>query len=75
MRWVDKPGSTFRPAVHGLRSCLDLVRVRWRLRTQPVGGTLITLPRTRPVTAHVSVPRQRVVTNQPAILGGLALDA
>lgn len=32
VRWVDVPGSTFRPALHGISSFLDLARVRWRLR-------------------------------------------
>jgi len=75
VRWVDKPGSTFRPAVHGLRSCLDLVRVRWRLRTVP-DGTVVPWPRpsTVPGSAQISVPRQRAAITEPAMLGGLALD-
>jgi len=35
VRWVDQPGSTFRPALHGLASFVDLARVRWRMRRVP----------------------------------------
>ena len=36
--WVDVPGSTFRPARHGLRSFTDLAAIGWRLRTSGAGA-------------------------------------
>jgi len=75
VRWVDKPGSTFRPAVHGLWSYLDLVRVLWRLRSLPAGAVIpLPRPRTVPGSAHTTVPRQRLVVTESAVVGGLVLD-
>jgi len=74
VRWVDQPGSTFRPASHGLWSFLDLARVRWRLGTVPAGILAPSpRPRTLPGGPAVMMPRQRVLTETP-VLGGLALD-
>lgn len=33
VQWVDVPGSRFSPIRHGWRSFLDLVAIRWRLRS------------------------------------------
>lgn len=74
VRWVDMPGSTFRPAVHGVSSFIDLALVRWRLRASirprrlalpavPVAAPVLPAPPATTVLASlvpVAIPAQAV---------------
>lgn len=47
--WVDVPGSTFHPALHGLNSFAALAAIGWRLRERDDLAGIIELPTLEPV--------------------------